>query len=119
MPLEELLAMYGYSKVPAEEKEGSGEDSRQLTSSLEPEIGSSASFAKRDQQLRLEETEPLPSSVPSDGIASTARAMSDEQPNKKSSKVDKPPAPEPVAEKQVTRRSMRLLDLANTGNVFG
>ena len=116
MPLEELLAMYGYSKVSAaEDKEGSGEDSRQLASSLEPEIGSSASFARRDQQLRLEETEPLPSSVPSDGIAST---VSDEQPSKKSGKVDKP-APEPVAEKQVTRRSMRLLDLANTGNVFG
>jgi len=116
MPLEELLAMYGYSKVHSDDKESSGEDSRQLASSLEPEIGSSASFAKRDQQLRLEETEQLPSSVPNDEIASVA---SDEQTSKKPAKVDKP-TPEPVAEKQVTtRRSMRLLDLANTGNVFG
>ena len=101
MPLEELLAMYGYTKTAADD---TGEDIRQLTSSLEPEIGSSASFARRDQQLRLEETEQQPNS-------DSAQNEDDDDEVKEQDST--------AGDKQVTRRSMRLLDMASTGNVFG
>ena len=100
MPLEELLAMYGYTKTAADD---TGEDIRQLTSSLEPEIGSSASFARHDQQLRLEETEQQPNS-------DSAQNEDDDEVKEQYSTA---------GDKQVTRRSMRLLDMASTGNVFG
>ena len=101
MPLEELLAMYGYTKTA----DDAGEDvRRQLTSSLEPEIGSSASFARRDQQLRLEETEPQPNI---------------DSPQNDESSDDEEKQDNAAGDKQVTRRSRRLLDMASTGNVFG
>ena len=103
MPLEELLAMYGYTKTAADD---TGDDVRQFTSSLEPEIGSSASFARRDQQLRLEETEQQPNS---DSPQNEENWEDDEVKQQDSTTGDK----------QVTRRSMRLLDMASTGNVFG
>lgn len=102
MPLDELLAMYGYTKAATED---SGEDVRQFTSSLEPEIGSSASFARRDQQLRLEETE-----LPANSGSPQAGENSDDEAKQQDNTG---------SDKQVTRRSMRLLDLASTGNMFG
>ena len=103
MPLDELLAMYGYTKAATDD---TGEDGRQLTSSLEPEIGSSASFARRDQQLRLEETE-APTNI--SGSPQAEENWDDEV--KQQDNI--------TGDKQVTRRSMRLLDMASTGNVFG
>ena len=101
MPLDELLAMYGYTKA---DDDSSG-DIRQLTSSLEPEIGSSASFAKRDQQLRLDETE--------------AQSSSDSTQNEENWEDEAKQQDDGASDKQVTRRSVRLLDMASTGNVFG
>lgn len=103
MPLEELLAMYGYTKTITDD---GGEDGKQFASSLEPEIGSSASFAKRDQQLRLEETE-----VPANSGSPQAEEIWDDEAKQQDSTA--------AGDKQVTRRSMRLLDMASTGNVFG
>ena len=107
MPLDELLAMYGYTKAAADD---TGEDVRQLTSSLEPEIGSSASFARRDQQLRLEETE-APANT---GGSPQAEEDWDDGDDDEVKQEDNA-----TGDKQVTRRSMRLLDMASTGNVFG
>ena len=103
MPLDELLAMFGYTKATADD---TGEDGRQLTSSLEPEIGSSASFARRDQQLRLEETE-APANT---GGSPQAEENWDDEVKQQDNTT---------GDKQVTRRSMRLLDMASTGNMFG
>ena len=103
MPLEELLAMYGYTKSST--TDDSGGDIRQLTSSLEPEIGSSASFAKRDHQLRLDETE--------------VYSNSDSTQNEENWEDEAKQQDDGTSDKQVTRRSVRLLDMASTGNVFG
>ena len=108
MPLEELLAMYGYTKAATDD---SGEDGRQFTSSLEPEIGSSASFARHDQQLRLEETELPANNSP------RAEENSEDEDGDEAKQQDS--GADVAGEKQVTRRSVRLLDMASTGNVFG
>ena len=114
----------GWKRGNTNDKKRSDEDSQQLVtnSSWEPKIGSSVSFTKHDEQLepeigssaRLDElrTEPPPSSVPSDGVAST---VSDEQ-SIASKKIDKVAALKPVAKKQVTPRP---LGSENNGNTPG
>lgn len=109
MPLEELLAMYGYTKTA-----DTSEDVRQLTSSLEPEIGSSASFARRDQQLQLEETE-----LTANSGSPQPEENWDDEAKQQDNNATSPQDNSPAGDKQVTRRSMRLLDMASTGNVFG